>query len=53
MHSMTVINCEVDVYEADNGNEQNRRDIVKTMEGRCIGTYWYPGYLITGHNQAR
>jgi hypothetical protein len=28
MHSMTVINCEVDAYEADNGNERNSRDIV-------------------------
>ncbi len=34
-HSMTVINCKVDVYEANNGNEQNRRDIVNT-KGRCI-----------------
>ena len=42
-HSMTVINCEVDVVEADNGNEQSRRDILKTMESRCISTYLYPG----------
>src|SRR5437763_13650834 len=25
---------------ADNGNEQNRRNIMKPTEGRYIGTYW-------------
>jgi hypothetical protein len=31
--------------EADNGNEQNSRDIMKTTEGRYIGTYGNPVYL--------